>query len=386
MIPSAFMFLPALPLTENGKVSRRDLPSPTPRRRACARPSSRAARWRTSSPASSPRCCACRASGSARAMGSSISAATRSWRRRPSRASAPPSGSRCRSPRSSKTRPSPSSPRGSGPRSRPPSIRGRAAAADPAHPARRAAPDVLRARAPLVPGPARSRGRLVHRALHDPLRGRARRRGPALCAPRDRAPARGAADDVRHRGRPPRAGHPPRGRPTLPILDLGALPDAEREPAVRRELAEETRRPFDLTEGPLLRTRLLRLGAEDHVLLFITHHIVADAWTRGVLHRELAALYTAFAAGRPSPLAELAVQYADYALWQRRWLEGNVLDAQLAYWKKRLAGAPPSIDLPTDRPRPAVRTNRGERRVVTFSPELTRAVKGSRSAPASRSS
>jgi amino acid adenylation domain-containing protein len=161
----------------------------------------------------------------------------------------------------------------------------------------------------------------------------------------------------------------------FPIIDLGALPEAEREPAVRRELAEETRRPFDLTEGPLLRTRLLRLGAEDHVLLFITHHIVADAWTRGVLHRELAALYTAFAAGRPSPLPELAVQYADYALWQRRWLEGNVLDAQLAYWKKRLAGAPPSIDLPTDRPRPAVRTNRGERRVMTFSPELTRAIK-----------
>ncbi|MFS8070706.1 MAG: condensation domain-containing protein, partial [Byssovorax sp.] len=161
----------------------------------------------------------------------------------------------------------------------------------------------------------------------------------------------------------------------LPILDLSSLPAAEREPAVRRELAEETRRPFDLTEGPLLRTRLLRLGAEDHVLLFITHHIVADAWTRGVLNRELAALYTAFARGEPSPLAELSIQYADYAQWQRRWLDGVVLDAQLAYWKKHLLGAPPSIELPTDRPRPAVRTNRGERRVVTLSPELTRAIK-----------
>jgi amino acid adenylation domain-containing protein len=168
--------------------------------------------------------------------------------------------------------------------------------------------------------------------------------------------------------------HEPTALP-LPLTDLRALAPSDRDEAVRRELAAEMARPFDLARGPMIRARLLALADDDHVLVVMTHHIVADAWTRGILNREIAALYAAFAAGRPSPLSELPIQYADYAAWQRASLSGPALDAQLAYWKQRLAGAPRAIDLPTDRPRPVIRTNRGDRRVLALSPELTRAVK-----------
>jgi amino acid adenylation domain-containing protein len=161
----------------------------------------------------------------------------------------------------------------------------------------------------------------------------------------------------------------------LPLTDLRALAPAERDEAVRRELAAELARPFDLAAGPMIRARLLALDDDDHVLVVMTHHIVADAWTRGILNREIAALYAAFAAGRPSPLPELPIQYADYAAWQRASLAGPTLDAQLAYWKQRLDGAPRAIELPTDRPRPAVRTNRGDRRILALSQELTRGLK-----------
>src|SRR6185295_15603274 len=123
-------------------------------------------------------------------------------------------------------------------------------------------------------------------------------------------------------------------------------------------VAEEAARPFDLARGPLMRSALLRLGDGEHVALVTLHHIVSDGWSMGVFLRELAALYSAFAAGEPSPLPGLPVQYADYGIWQRSWLQGPLLERQAAYWRQRLAGASPSLDLPTDRPRPAVQTFR----------------------------
>ncbi|HEX8274268.1 MAG TPA: amino acid adenylation domain-containing protein, partial [Longimicrobiaceae bacterium] len=145
----------------------------------------------------------------------------------------------------------------------------------------------------------------------------------------------------------------------LPVEDLSGLGEAEREAQVKRRAGEEASRPFDLSAGPLFRATLLRLGAEEHALLLGMHHIVSDGWSMGVLFRELSALYAAFREGRPSPLAELAVQYADYALWQREHLRDGVLERQLAYWRERLADAPTLLELPTDHPRPAVQSFRG---------------------------
>ncbi|HSE18132.1 MAG TPA: amino acid adenylation domain-containing protein [Pyrinomonadaceae bacterium] len=146
---------------------------------------------------------------------------------------------------------------------------------------------------------------------------------------------------------------------TLPVSDLGGLPPAPREAEAQRLAREEAQRPFDLSTGPLVRARLLRLAPEDHVLLLSMHHIVSDGWSMGVLVREVAALYEAYAVGAESTLKELSLQYGDYALWQRDWLQGAVLDQQLAYWRKQLAGVPPVLELPTDYPRPAVRTFNG---------------------------
>jgi amino acid adenylation domain-containing protein len=156
----------------------------------------------------------------------------------------------------------------------------------------------------------------------------------------------------------------------LPVEDLSGLGEADREAALRRRAGEEARRPFDLAAGPLFRAALLRLGEEDHVLLLSMHHVVSDGWSTGVLFRELSVLYGAYLAGRESPLPELAVQYADYAVWQREQLEGEALDRQLSYWAKQLAGVPELLELPTDHPRPAVRTDRGATVPVELSLEL----------------
>jgi amino acid adenylation domain-containing protein len=153
--------------------------------------------------------------------------------------------------------------------------------------------------------------------------------------------------------------------------DLSPLSPETREAEVQRELvAEGTARPFDLSVGPLFRAALLRLDAEEHVLLLSQHHIVSDGWSMGVLYRELAALYEAYRDGGESPLPELAVQYADYAVWQREQLEGAALDRQLAYWRERLAGAPELLELPTDHPRPPVQTYRGATVPVELAPTL----------------
>jgi amino acid adenylation domain-containing protein len=156
----------------------------------------------------------------------------------------------------------------------------------------------------------------------------------------------------------------------LPVVDLAALP-GDRQRAEVRVLAEaEARRPFDLARGPLLRAALVHLAAERAVLLLDLHHIISDGWSMGVLLRELAALYEAFAAGRPSPLPELPVQYADYAAWQRSWLSGEVLEREIRFWREQMAGAPAVLHLPADHPRPAVQSRRGGHRFASFDGRL----------------
>ncbi|HEX2190565.1 MAG TPA: amino acid adenylation domain-containing protein, partial [Longimicrobiaceae bacterium] len=145
----------------------------------------------------------------------------------------------------------------------------------------------------------------------------------------------------------------------LPVVDLGALPDAARGAEAVRLAARELPRPFDLARGPLFRVGLLRLDAAEWVLLLGMHHAVYDGWSAGVLTEEMSALYPAYAAGREPSLPEPPIQYADYAAWQRDRLAGEALDRQTAWWKERLADAPPFLELPTDRPRPAVAGARG---------------------------
>ncbi len=161
----------------------------------------------------------------------------------------------------------------------------------------------------------------------------------------------------------------------LPVTELRALPEAERAGAVRRLASEEAVRPFDLAAGPLLRSSLLRVADEEWVLLFTLHHVVSDGWSTGVLVREVSELYTALTEGREPRLPELAVQYADYAVWQRGWLTGEVLEAQLGWWRERLAGAPPLLDIPVDRPRPTVPGSGGGSVSVTLPEETSRRVR-----------
>ncbi|HEU4454581.1 MAG TPA: condensation domain-containing protein, partial [Longimicrobium sp.] len=148
---------------------------------------------------------------------------------------------------------------------------------------------------------------------------------------------------------------------SLPVDDLSGLPETARESEVRRRARENAARPFDLAEGSLFRAALLRVTDQEHVLLLCVHHIVNDGWSTGVLFRELGVLYAAYREGSESPLAEPPVQYADFAVWQREQLQGEVLDRQIAYWKDRLSGAPALLELPTDRPRPPVQSHRGAR-------------------------
>nr|WP_244239402.1 non-ribosomal peptide synthetase [Corallococcus carmarthensis] len=161
----------------------------------------------------------------------------------------------------------------------------------------------------------------------------------------------------------------------LPVVDLASMPEGQREEEAQRLVAEEARRPFQLATGPLLRGLLVRLGAEEHLLLVTMHHVVSDGWSMGVLVREVAAFYEAFSTGRTPALAPLPVQYADFATWQRDWLQGEVLDAQIDYWKQRLAGAPAALELPTDRPRPPVQSHRGATVDVRVPASLTEALK-----------
>jgi len=165
----------------------------------------------------------------------------------------------------------------------------------------------------------------------------------------------------------------PAMRVPLTVADLRAWPADEREAEALRLAGEEVNTPFDLSKDPLIRIWLARLGDEEHVLVVTMHHIVSDGWSLGVFRRELSTLYTAFCRGKPSPLPELPVQYADYALWQHEWLQGGALARELAYWEERLEGAP-ELRLPTDRPRPALLTFSGARLAFTFPVGLRKAL------------
>ncbi|HEX8338906.1 MAG TPA: amino acid adenylation domain-containing protein, partial [Pyrinomonadaceae bacterium] len=145
----------------------------------------------------------------------------------------------------------------------------------------------------------------------------------------------------------------------VPLLDLSALPEAERDAEGRRAAAAEAARPFDLRRGPLLRALLVRLTGNEHLLVVTMHHIVSDGWSVAVLFGELSVCYEAFTRGLVPELPPLRIQYADYAVWQRVRAEAGLFDAGLRYWAERLAGAPPLLALPTDRPRPPVQTHRG---------------------------
>jgi amino acid adenylation domain-containing protein/FkbM family methyltransferase len=156
----------------------------------------------------------------------------------------------------------------------------------------------------------------------------------------------------------------------LVITDLSGENVTERESVARRFAAAEAERPFDLSTGPLLRARLLKLDDEEYIALFTTHHIVCDEWSMGVLIKEVSLLYEAYSRREESPLAELEVQYADYAMWQREWLQGEVLAGQLNYWRKQLGGTLELLRLPTDKVRPAIQTFVGASQSLTFSAEV----------------
>ena len=176
-------------------------------------------------------------------------------------------------------------------------------------------------------------------------------------------------------GRPMQMIHPP-STLKLPVVDLEYLPEAEREAEALRLATEEARILFDLAQGPLLRATLMRLGDAEHRLFLTLHQSIFDGVSLyQVFLPELHALYEAFLSGKPSPLEDLPIQYADFAVWQRQRLQGNMLADQLAYWKQQLAGAPAALELPTDRPRPPARTYRGSMRPFALSKHLTYALK-----------
>ncbi|HVS80635.1 MAG TPA: amino acid adenylation domain-containing protein [Pyrinomonadaceae bacterium] len=160
----------------------------------------------------------------------------------------------------------------------------------------------------------------------------------------------------------------------FPLIDLRDLPESERELEAGRRVKQEAMRPFDLARGPLIRAILLRLGAREHILLVTMHHIVTDGWSVGVFHQELTALYEAFLAGKLSPLAELPIQYADYAQWQRQRFGSDAYGSQLSYWKQQFETLPPVLELPTDHSRPnaqAYREFRGAQHEICLSEQLT---------------
>jgi amino acid adenylation domain-containing protein len=165
---------------------------------------------------------------------------------------------------------------------------------------------------------------------------------------------------------------PPRAL-AFPIINLGHLPQEERETEARRHVTEQARTPFDITKGPLLRVALLRLAPCDHIFVVTIHHIVCDGWSTKVFFDELRALYPAFSLGQPSPLPELPIQYIDFTLWQREWLQGPALQEQLEFWRGRLAGLQ-TLELPVDKPRPGVPSFSGGREPIAITAETNRAL------------
>jgi acyl carrier protein len=167
----------------------------------------------------------------------------------------------------------------------------------------------------------------------------------------------------------------PEMRVPFQVVDLGLLPPADREQEAHRIIQEECGKAFDLARDEMIRATLLKLDGQEHILFLNTHHIASDGWSNGVFMRDLSALYQAGLNGTPSPLSELAVQYADYAVWQRNWLQGGILEDNLNYWKARLHGAPPTIEIPTDRPRPSAQSFEGASHVAVLPASLMDAVR-----------
>ena len=161
----------------------------------------------------------------------------------------------------------------------------------------------------------------------------------------------------------------------LPIIDLQQYGQAEQETQIQKLLTQERQRPFNLSSDIMLRGCLLKLAPQGHILLLIMHHIASDGWSMGILWQQLTQLYQAFLDGQPNPLEPLPIQYADYAVWQREWLTGEVLDKKLNYWKQQLAGSNPVLELPIDRSRPPVQTYRGARQSLTLPPSLSDGLK-----------
>ncbi|MBD6619328.1 amino acid adenylation domain-containing protein [Komarekiella sp. 'clone 1'] len=159
-----------------------------------------------------------------------------------------------------------------------------------------------------------------------------------------------------------------------PVFDF-AVVEVQNIFEAKQQAEKEIKQPFDLARGPLLRSKLWRLTETEHLLVVTTHHIVADGWSFSVLTQELATLYEAFSQGKPSPLTELPIQYADFANWQRQWLQREVLESQMQFWKQHLGVTPPVLKLPTDHPRPSVRTFTGARQPLVISQDLTKALK-----------
>ncbi|MDQ0815166.1 amino acid adenylation domain-containing protein [Streptomyces sp. B3I7] len=177
-------------------------------------------------------------------------------------------------------------------------------------------------------------------------------------------------------GAPVQEVRPPMTVP-LPVVDLQDVPEAEQERRTEEVVRDTIRRPFELTDPPLARWLLIRHAADDHTLVQVEHHFVHDGWSFGVLLDEIRAIYPELAAGRPSPLPEPPIQYADFAAWQRAWMRDEVLDRHLEYWKNHLKDAPLVLDLPTDRPRPRVPSFHGAALRVELPAELSRALRES---------
>lgn len=167
----------------------------------------------------------------------------------------------------------------------------------------------------------------------------------------------------------------PQQKLTIKLIDLTGLPAQKRETEAQQLANQESGQPFDLTTGSLVRSTLLRLDAAEHILLFTMHHIVSDGWSTDILVREVATLYECYCNGKPSPLPELLIQYADYALWQRKWLQGEVLATQIDYWKQQLGDSLPVLELPTDRPRPHVQSYQGAVQSFQLPKDVTVALK-----------
>ncbi|HVG18729.1 MAG TPA: amino acid adenylation domain-containing protein, partial [Blastocatellia bacterium] len=161
----------------------------------------------------------------------------------------------------------------------------------------------------------------------------------------------------------------------MPVIDLSGIPDDEKESRARQLAVEDGKQPFDLTRLPLFRPLILKLSEEDHVFLLTNHHIISDRWSRNLVIQELISFYESFSQGAPPSLPAPPIQYLDFALWQREWLQGEVLESQLDYWKRQLDGPLPVLDLPTDRPRPPVQTYRGGSQIFRLPRSLSESVK-----------